>query len=38
MASVVAVMYLQVHLKQLEYHEIGQYFLPLNSESETHIL
>ncbi len=26
MASVVAVMYLRVHLKQLEYHEIGHSF------------
>ncbi len=28
----------QVHLKQLEYHEKGQYFLSLIIESETHIL
>ncbi len=26
------------HLKKLEYHEKGQYFLSLISESETHIL
>ncbi len=30
--------HVQVHLKKLEYHEKGQYFLPLISESETHIL
>ncbi len=30
--------YLQVHLKNVEYHEKGQYFLPLISESETHVL
>ncbi len=30
--------YLQVHLQKLEYHEKGQYFLSLISESETHIL
>ncbi len=29
---------LQVHLKQIEYHVKGQYFLSLISESETHIL
>ncbi len=29
---------IQVHLKTLEYHEKGQYFLSLVSESETHIL
>ncbi len=29
---------IQVHLKQLEYHEKGQYFLSLISESETYIL
>ncbi len=29
---------LQGHLKKLEYHEKGQYFLSLISESETHIL
>ncbi len=28
----------QVHLTKLEYHEKGQYFLSLISESETHIL
>ncbi len=31
-------MYVQVHLKILEYHEKGQYFLSLISESETHII
>ncbi len=30
--------YIQVHLKKCEYHEKGQYFLPLISKSETHIL
>ncbi len=30
--------YIQVHLKRFEYHEKGQYFLSLLSESETHIL
>ncbi len=30
--------HVQVHLKKLEYHEKGQYFLSLISESETHIL
>ncbi len=29
---------IQVHLKKLEYHEKGYYFLSLISESETHIL
>ncbi len=29
---------LEVHLKKIEYHEKGQYFLSLISESETHIL
>ncbi len=29
---------IQVHLKKLEYHEKGQDFLALFSESETHIL
>ncbi len=29
---------IQVHLKKCEYHEKGQYFLSLISESETHIL
>ncbi len=29
---------LEVHLKKNEYHEKGQYFLSLISESETHIL
>ncbi len=28
----------QVHIKKIEYHEKGQYFLSLISESETHIL
>ncbi len=31
-------LYIQVHLKKIEYHEKGQYFLSLVSESETHIL
>ncbi len=31
-------MFVQVHLKILEYHEKDQYFLSLISESETHIL
>jgi len=30
--------HIQVHLKKIEYHEKGQYFLSLISESETHIL
>jgi len=30
--------YIQVHLKKKKYHEKGQYFLSLISESETHIL
>ncbi len=30
--------YTQVHLKEIEYHEKGQYFLSLISESETHML
>ncbi len=29
---------IQLHLKKIEYHEKGQYFLSLISESETHIL
>ncbi len=29
---------IQVHLKKIEYHEKGQYFLSLISESEPHIL
>ncbi len=31
-------MHLQVHLQKLEYHEKGQYFLSLISESEIYIL
>ncbi len=30
--------HIQVHLKKCKYHEKGQYFLSLISESETHIL
>ncbi len=30
--------HVQVHLKKIEYHEKGHYFLSLISESETHIL
>ncbi len=29
---------MQVHLKKIEYHEKGQYFLSFISESKTHIL
>ncbi len=29
---------IQVHIKKIEYHEKGQYFLSLISERETHIL
>ncbi len=32
------ILYIQVHLKKIKYHEQGQYFLSLISESETHKL
>ncbi len=35
---VLYVCFVQLHLKIFEYHEKGQYFLLLISESETHIL
>ncbi len=36
--TILNVTHIKVHLKKFEYHEKGQYFLSLISESETHIL
>ncbi len=36
--SICTYVYLQVHLKKIEYHEKGQYFLALILQSETHIV